>query len=87
MTENIQYDALGRMRYSPDYHAKHTKAWTNKDEQYLIENYVSQGAEAVSFALERTISTVMERACVLRKAGKMPKRQKGDPIHKRARHA
>lgn len=85
MNQDVQYDSLGRMRYHPEYHGQHKKPWTNKEEQYLIEHYVSHGPEAVSLALERTINTVMDRACALRKAGRMPKRQPGDKSHRRAR--
>ncbi len=87
MSACIEYDAAGRMRYHPDFHAAHKKPWTNKDEQFLIENYLSLGPEAVALALERTIATVMGRACSLRKAGKMPPRKPKDLRHKRARNA
>ena len=87
MTNEITYDRFGRMHFHPDFHGKHKKPWTNKDEQYLIENYETQGPEAVSLALERTIKTVMTRANVLRNAGKMPKRSVAAKMHKRARYA
>jgi hypothetical protein len=70
----VTYDRYGRMNYHPDYHAKQKLPWTNQDEKYLIENYESDGPEAISFALERTIHTVMTRAYELRKKGRMPRR-------------
>lgn len=74
MAKEIEYCASnGRMKYHPDYHENHKKAWTNHDEKFLIENYVELGPETVSFALGRTISVVMTRAYALRKQGKMPK--------------
>ncbi len=79
----VQYDAYGRMMYHPQMHPKHKTPWTNKDEQYLIENYVIDGPDAVSLALGRTIKTVMGRACDLRKAGKMPDREAGAKFHPR----
>jgi hypothetical protein len=80
MTENteipVAYDAYGRMKFHPDYHGKHGTPWTTGDEKYLIENYESAGPELVSLALERTILTVMGRACELRKAGRLAKTAK-----------
>lgn len=76
MSENSTppvYDPYGRMKYHPDYHGKQRTPWTTTDEKYLIANYVSAGPEQVSLALERTVHTVMARACELRKAGRMAK--------------
>lgn len=67
----VTYDKYGRMQYHPDYHAKHGTPWTTGDEKYLIENYYALGPEQVSFALERTVHTVMTRAFRLRDAGQM----------------
>jgi hypothetical protein len=69
----VAYDAWGRMKFHPDYHGKQKTPWTTSDEKYLIENYEKDGPEQVSLALERTIHTVMGRACELRKAGRMIK--------------
>lgn len=80
-----EYDSQGRMRYDPEFHGKHKKPWTVSDEKYLIENYEKDGPEAVSFALERTIYTVAQRAKQLRDAGRMPPRRKGAKNAKRAR--
>jgi hypothetical protein len=78
----VTFDKYGRMQYHPDYHAKHGQPWTTKDEQFLIENYVKIGPEETSFALERTIHTVMTKAAALRKADRMP--QAGKVVkHKR----
>lgn len=67
----VTYDAYGRMNYNPDFHCKQKQPWTTTDQQYLIDNYVVDGPEAVNLALERTIHTVMQRACELRKKGLM----------------
>lgn len=69
----VTYDAYGRMRFHPDYHGKQGTPWTTTDEKYLIENYEAIGPEQVSLALERTIHTVMGRACELRKLGRLTK--------------
>lgn len=73
MTRPPSYDPFGRMRYHPAFHPNHKKPWTILDQKYLIENYVSDGPEEISFALGRTINTIMERVCALRKKGVMPK--------------
>lgn len=72
-TQAVEYDSYGRLKFHPEYHAKQGTPWTVQDQQYLIEHYDSQGPEAVSFAVERTIQTVMQRAYELRKSGKMEK--------------
>lgn len=69
----VTYDRYGRMRFHPDFHAKQGAPWTTGDEKFLIENYAAIGPEQVSFALERTVHTVMQRAFKLRKAGRMTK--------------
>jgi hypothetical protein len=63
------------MKFHPQYHARQKLPWTTSEERYLIENYVLLGPEEVSLALERTIQTVMQRACELRKRGLMQKPQ------------
>jgi hypothetical protein len=72
----VTYDSYGRMNYHPDLHKNQGKPWTTLDQQFLIENYETMGPEQVSFALERTIHTVMTRAYELRKKGLMPKPSK-----------
>jgi len=79
----VTYDAFGRMNYNPDFHSKHKQPWTTTDQQYLIDNYESDGPEAVSLALERTIHTVMQRASELRGKGLMAKPTKKSH-HKRS---
>lgn len=67
----MTYDKWKRMNYNPVFHGKHKQPWTTTDQKYLIENYERDGPEAISFALERTIHTVMQRATELRKKGLM----------------
>ncbi|EMI4225302.1 hypothetical protein BIW16_07515 [Vibrio sp. OULL4] len=69
----VTYDAYGRMQYHPDFHPNHGTPWKITDQNYLIERYVLDGPEQVSFALGRTIHTVMAKAWELRKIGLMPK--------------
>ncbi|PNI01202.1 hypothetical protein C1N32_20790 [Vibrio diazotrophicus] len=69
----ITYDKWGRMQYHPDFHGKHGTPWLMEDQTFLIENYEELGAEQVSFALERTIHTIMTRVYELRKEGLMAK--------------
>ncbi len=73
MNEQSQptYDGYGRMQYHPDFHPNHGKPWTTHDERYLIDYYEKLGPEQVSLELGRTIHTVMQRACQLRKSGLM----------------
>lgn len=73
VVQEVAYDRYGRMKYHPEFHSKQQTPWTVEDQNYLIENYVPLGPEQISFALERTIQTVMQRACELRKKGMMEK--------------
>lgn len=67
------YDRHGRMQYHPAFHDRHGQPWTTTDQQFLIDHYDLLGPEQVSFALGRTIHTVMTRAYELRRDGLMPK--------------
>lgn len=72
-TNDIQFDAHGRMRYHPEFHPKQGSYWTTVDQQFLIGNYARIGPEECSLALGRTIHTVMQKAYQLRRLGLMPK--------------
>ena len=78
----VTYDGHGRMNFHPEIHLRQLEPWSEEDIQYLVDNYVLLGPEKVSFALERTIHTVMTRAYELRKKGAMPKAVKR-VMHKR----
>ena len=70
----ITHDRNGRMNYQPELHTNHNKPWLTQDEKYLIEMYEKIGPDQMALTLGRTIKTVMDRACELRKKGLMPKR-------------
>lgn len=76
-SNDIQFDAHGRMRYHPEFHPNQGRYWTNVDQQFLIDNYARIGPEECSLALGRTIHTVMQKAYRLRQQGLMlkPKRR------------
>ncbi len=78
----VTYDAYGRMQYHPDFHPNHGLPWKTTEQKYLIERYELDGPEQVSFALGRTIHTVMAKAYELRKLGLMSKPTKIKP-HRR----
>ena len=65
------YDRYGRLQFDPDIHDNHGKRWSQEDTQYLVDYYYSDGPDAVSFALGRTIQTVMQKATDLRKQGRL----------------
>ena len=71
LTPPVTYDKYGRMNYHPEFHAKHKTPWLAADQKYLIDNYEIMGPDQLSFALERTIHTVMSRAYELRRDGFM----------------
>ncbi len=73
---NITYDSSGRMKYNPEFHDNQGKAWTVKDQKFLIENYEAMGPERLSYDLGRTFTTIANRAYELRKSGLMKPRKK-----------
>jgi hypothetical protein len=66
---NPQYDSRGRMKYTPELHFNHKKPWTTHDQSYLISYYGKDKAVELSLALGRTVGTIMDKACELRKQG------------------
>lgn len=64
------------MYFNPEFHAKNGTPWLGEDVRYLIQWYDKIGPEEMSFALERTIKTIQEKAYELRKKGLMPKSEK-----------
>ncbi|AJA42501.1 hypothetical protein phiCT453A_11 (endogenous virus) [Clostridium phage phiCT453A] len=75
----LEYDRYGRAKYNPFIHRNTGKPWSNTDLNYLINWYDIIGPDEMSFALERTIATVMNKVYTLRKKGVMDK-------HKRIRN-
>ncbi|WP_443660115.1 hypothetical protein [Clostridium algidicarnis] len=67
----IEYDSYGRMKYNPSFHSKSGKVWSKEDLEYLKDWYHIIGPEEMSFALDRTIKSVMQKAGVLRRQGAM----------------
>lgn len=69
----IEYDKYGRMSYNPIFHESNGKPWHMEDTKYLIDWYDIIGPEETSFAIDRTIKSVMHKVTLLRKDGKMKK--------------
>ena len=69
---DIEYDEYGRMNYNPEFHCKNGTPWSFEDINYLIEWYDKTGPEEMSFALDRTIKSIMQYVSKLRKDGLMP---------------
>lgn len=65
----LQYDRWGRMKYCQELHFNQGKSWTKEDEEYLIEWYDKIGPDEMSFALGRTIGTIMTKVGKLRNQG------------------
>jgi hypothetical protein len=68
----IQYDSHGRMKYDPEFHTNHKKPWTTHDQKYLIEFYNGANSNDISMALGRTVGTILDKVCTLRKQKLMP---------------
>jgi biotin operon repressor len=71
--EQVQFDRYKRMKYHPAYHKNMGQPWSFEDLQYLINYYDKIGGTEMSFALERTETSVLQRVNALRKAGIMSK--------------
>jgi hypothetical protein len=69
----IEYDRFQRLLYNPMFHQKMSTPWNYEDEQYLINWYYIIGPEEMSYALDRTIKSIMQRVVKLKKEGIMEK--------------
>lgn len=69
----VTYDSFGRMNYHPFYHKNNKMPWKSEDIQYIIDWYEKVGPEEISFALERTIKSVQQKATQLRRCGLLGK--------------
>ena len=86
MTETpITFDAHGRMRYHPEFHANHNKPWLAKDERFILDSYYLLGPEECALSLERTIHSVMAYANRLRRQGMLVKPKKQIYFHRTLR--
>ena len=65
----VEYDSYGRMKYHPDYHAKHGTIWSEEDLEYLCKYGHYDELQNISLALERTFVTVAEMRKKLKAKG------------------
>lgn len=82
--EKIEYDKYGRMKYNPIFHPNNRTLWSTADLRYLIDWYEKVGPDEMSFALGRTVGTIMQKVNELRKQGLMP--QTTNTRHKRIKN-
>ena len=68
----IEYDSYGRMMYNPRFHKNNRKVWEANDLDYLANWYDIIGPEEMSFALERTIKSVMQKIVSVRRKKDLP---------------
>ena len=71
--EQVRFDRYNRMKYHPAYHKNMGQPWSFEDLQYLINYYGKIGVTEMSFALERTETSILQRVNELRKSGIMKK--------------
>jgi len=67
----LKYDKYGRLLYNPMFHEKSGTPWTYEDELYLKAWYYIIGPEEMSYALERTMSSIMGKVAKLNEEGIM----------------
>lgn len=61
------------MNYNPEFHENNRKRWNDEDLKYLMEWYDIIGPEEMSFALGRTVGTIVNKVFALREKGLMEK--------------
>ncbi len=71
MEAAIKYNRHGRMTFNPEYHKNTGTSWSMEDISYLINYYDKIGVVEMSFALERTETSIIQKVVTLRKAGVM----------------
>lgn len=64
----LEYDKYGRMKYNPYFHKNNRKPWTEEELQYLTNWYDIIGAQEMSFALERTPSSIYTKYRQIKKS-------------------
>ena len=67
----LKYDKYGRLLYNAMFHEKSGTPWAYDDECYLKEWYYIIGPEEMSYALERTMSSIMGKVAKLNQEGIM----------------
>ncbi|WP_244833392.1 hypothetical protein [Clostridium sp. BJN0001] len=65
----IEYDSSGRMKYNKEFHSKQGTYWSEEDTEYLANWGNKVSMEEMSFALERSEGSVIEKLKELRKTG------------------
>lgn len=65
--DGIEYDKYYRMKYHPDFHPNHGRAFTTEDLEYLCMFYQHDDARTMSFALGRTEHVCRSKYASLKK--------------------
>lgn len=66
---NIEYDSCGRMKYNPDFHFNHKKAYTVNELAYICSTYRLGTRKQISLATGRTEGTIANLVKDLKKSG------------------
>lgn len=66
----IEYDSQGRMKYNPEFHENHRKAWSTSELAYLCSMHLGRELCDLSLALSRTESSLGEKIMELKRQGK-----------------
>ncbi|WP_351122703.1 hypothetical protein [Shewanella sp. T24-MNA-CIBAN-0130] len=70
---SIEYYKDGKMKYHPEFHFNHKRAWMTSELKYLIERYGKDKIEDISLALGRTYKTIANMIYELKKQGRINK--------------
>ncbi|MDP1513094.1 DNA-entry nuclease [Paenibacillus ottowii] len=65
----IEYDQFGKMKFHPDFHFAHGKAFSLEDLEYLCTFYEYDGPRSISLALGKTERTCASKYNALKKRG------------------
>lgn len=65
----ISYDRYGRMKYHPEFHFSHGKAFTESDLEYICKFYEVDHTRDIAFAIGKTEHTIRSKVDQLRKKG------------------
>ena len=65
----FQYDRLGRLKYHPELHENHRKAWTVEDLEYLCKFHQSCELNDMSLALGRPATACAMKISYLKQQG------------------
>lgn len=66
--EQFEYDASGHLKYHPELHDRHGKAYEDSELEYICK-YVADGPSVLAFAVGRPMTSIAAKIRKLKETG------------------